>query len=442
MRVRALVVLCAALVLPALARPAQDSDGPSPKSSTPDDEVPAKIEKYFGLARTGHMAVRPQAARRLVGLGAPAARRLLQECGDRGEKMAALGQYLVEVLGDFEHPRLRVLLWQNLRDLDFPWRGAAARSLAGTAAASESGAFWSLLRDHLAPVRVAAVEALGSLCEGSAEQRQSLIAQLLREPNDRVRRAEAALLDDWGESGYLIWLVEDLKRTDAYFRLPFGEQARYQSARLLKKRLGQLYGFSPEGSPEEEANLRAIGQISEAIRERAGGSLPELPTIALAGRSTPGNSIGLELRSCRLGEYYLRWNRADVLQVGTSRPLEIPLAEGTVARLEAALGECLSALADERYWGDAGCDIEQLRLVGEDGKLDNFLVSKGQGTIPDLRPDTLDRAVRLLLESIPLTPPSESAGTGAERGSKAGDVRGERLRQRVEAALHAIGGEF
>lgn len=416
----------------------QEPSGDEPGSSAQevDPEVLAKIEKYIGLAKTGRMPVRPQAAKRLVSMGEPALARLIEECGEEGAKIAELGQALVEVLGDFEDPGLRRMLWTSLEDLDFPWRGAAARSLAKTAQADELEKHWALLLDRLAPVRVAAIDALGKIESPRDDSRRQLAEHLKGEPNDRVRRAAALLLDDWGLPAYLSLLVEDLRRSDSYFRLSFGEEARFQAYRALKKRLGDLHGYRPEVHPAEGENAKAIEMIAAAVLERAEGKTVALPSLARAGGPIEGNRIGLELRSCRLGEFFLRWNEGDVLYVGTGLPFEIALPAGSVAKLEAALQECATQVGEQRYWGTAGCDIEQLRLRDGQGKIVNFLVSKGQAAVPDLRPAALDRAMALLVESIPAYAP------GQEADGDWGDDRAQDLKAKVAEALRAIGGSY
>ena len=395
------------------------------QEEAPADEVTATVEKDLGLARTGRVAVRPQAALRLVKLGAPAAERLRVECGEDGSGLADLGQYLVEVLGDFDDPVLRVHLWKGLDDRDFPWRGPASRTLAATARAPERQAFLELLADHLAQVRVAAVGALETL---EAREELERVRVLLADPNDRVRRAAAALLDRWGERWALYWLVEDLKRTDRYFRMPLGEQARFDSLRVLRERLGEDFGFRADLAPDEPANAAAIEAIRAAVSKRAGGEARDLPAIARAGQATDGDVLGLELRSCRQGEFYLRWNRDDSLYVGTGRAVALPLERGTVERLLGTVREPLNELGETRYWGAPGCDLEQFRIVGEDGEVDAFLVSKGPAAIPDLRPTPLDAVVRLLIDTLP-----DDAHE---------DPRARTLRSRVIEALRVLGGEF
>lgn len=389
-----------------------------------DAEVAAKAEKYLELAQTGRIPVRPQAARRLIGLGEPALERVRQACGPEGSKLAGLGTHLVEVLPEFGDAELRAWSWRSLRDLDFPWRPAAARGLAVTAVEAEAGDYWSLLDDHLAPVRAAAIEALGRVGSGDELQRARLVDHLQREGDDIARRAGVLLLDDWGEPGYLIWLVEDLRRTDAYFQIPFGEQARYQSARALEKRLGDLHGYDPGTSPLEKASAQAIEAIAATVLERAGGELPEV--LFRAAEPIEGNVIGLELRSCREGTFFLSWSRDDVLHFGQAGRHEWRLEAGTVARLEPALAACLAPLEDERFWGAAGCDLEHLRLVDREGATRSYLVSKGPEAVPELRPEALDRAVALLVETLPETlSPSQSDG---------------QLRDDVRRALLSIGG--
>lgn len=403
-----------------LAAPAAD---PLTQDAAVDDETAAKIEKYLGLAKTGRIAVRPQAARKLLKLGAPAAQRLREECREDGSGLAGLGQYMVEVLGEFEDPALRVQLWGGLADRDFPWRGPAGRTLAATATPAELGRFLELFDDHLGQVREASVVALERL---EAKDEAAAVRALLVDQNDRVRRAAAALLDRWGETWALAWLVEDLKRTDRFFRMPLGEQARFDAIRILRKRLGDDHGFRAEQSPDEPENRRAIATISAAVTERAGGEAVELPEIARAGGETDGDLIGLELRSCRAGEYYLRWNRADLLYVGTGNPVALKLKPGTVARLHRSVVELVGELGEERYWGAPGCDLEQLHLAGEGDAVESFLVSKGPDLVPDLRPESLDRVVRLLVETLPDDP--------------ADDARSSALRTRVREALKVLGG--
>jgi len=420
----ALIVLLALGGLQAASSGSQDATPPP----APDAEQAAKLEKYIDLARTGRIPVRPQAARRLVKLGAPAAARLLELAGEDGAGIEGMGQHLVEVLGEFDEAALRALLWQRVADAEFAWRSPAARTLALRPQATELERFFGFTRDPLAEVRRAGVLGLGTL-DAERERGIRRLQELVGDPSDRVRRAAAAQLADWGRPAYLYVLSVELERTDTYFGVPFGEQARFAALRLLKERLGDDFGFRAEDAPDSEGNAAALGALRGEILERSGGALPMLPGLALAGGPTEGDVLGLELRSCRAGELFLRWNEADVLYVGTGRAAKVELPPGTVAELLRAARAATAACGDDRYWGEAGCDIEQVRVAGEDGALTTLLISKGQAAVPDLRPAALDALLPALLKTLPNAWP----GPGV-------DPRLALLQDRAVNALAAIGG--
>ncbi|MFT7486575.1 MAG: hypothetical protein ACI9F9_002430 [Candidatus Paceibacteria bacterium] len=411
-------------------RTATQEESSGQNGSDEERALQAKIEKYLDLAQNGRVAVRPQAAKRLVKLGPPALVKIIEACGQDGANLPNLGPYLVEVLADFADPGLRALLWERLADPDFPWRGPAARSLSHNMEAQELPDWLRYLSDPLGQVRLAAADSFGQLSAQEARSGGAHAAFVTRaqvDPDARVRRAICLQLDAWGDHGYLLWLVEDLKRSDAYFRLPLGEQARFASIRALRKIFGKDDGYRAEAAPTEPENALAIQKLQAAVLARTEGEAPRLPELVLAGQSTPGDVLGLELRSCRVGEFFLRWNENDILYLGTGRARAIQLKAGAVARLQGELRTALQAIDETRYWGAAGCDIEQLRLVNAAGSVDTFLVSKGQAAVRDLRPRPLDAAVRLLVDSIP-------AGATA--------FGGHSLRAEVSRALESLGGEF
>ncbi|MCB9913535.1 MAG: HEAT repeat domain-containing protein [Planctomycetes bacterium] len=407
------------------ALPARAQDAP-PATRPSDDqaEVLAKVEKYLELAKSGTAAVRPQAARRLAQLGEPARARLVELAGADGAGLAELGPQVVEIAADFGDAGLRAALWRVLADADFPWRGSAARALAKAPVADEGAAFRGLGADHLWQVRFAALDALRAL---DLRDARAAVRALLVDQEGAVRRAAAALLVDWGEPGALRWLVEELRREDAYFRVPLGAQARFDAHKRLTELLGDDFGFRPGESPATPANAAALARLEAAARERAGDAWPsELPPIARAAGASTGDVLGLELRSCRAGEFYLRWNDADEVHVGTGNAAVVTLAPGTVERLRAGIERRVAELGDTRFWGEAGCDLEQYRCVGADGELRTWLLSKGQASEGDLRPAPLDAVAELLL----LTLPDEASA----------DPRLDRLRSRARAALSVLGG--
>ncbi len=390
-----------------------------------DDEDP--LDRYLRLAQTGSPVVRPQAAERFAALGAPAAERVLAEA-ESPEGLAGLGRELIEVLGRLDDERLRARLWSALENPDFPWRPAAARSLASTVQADERERFTALLADPLAAVRAAAVGGFDAPDALSSEVAISAVRARLEDPDDRVRRVAADLLDRHGHHDALAWLLEDLEREDHWFEVPSGKLARYEVLRLLGDRLGGRHGYDPEKPADAPENSAALAALRRAATERAQAELPEVPAIARAVGGRGDEVLGLEIRSCRRGEYFLRWTAGDELWVGRGNPARVSLPEGSTARLLELTKSEIEPLADRRAWGQPGCDVEILYVRPPDARRARSLqVSKGPEAVADLRPEALATIFTELLETLP---PAAADG----------DPRLANLRDRVTAALAAVGG--
>lgn len=413
--------LCWLLFLTSFAIPTS-ALASSPQEMAAEEE--STVAKYMRLAREGRPIVRPQAARRLLEIPNEAIQALLAACGENGEGVAALGKDLVAVLGEFDDRQLRAYLWTSIQERDFPWRPSAARSLAKTALASEAESFDALLQDPIGKVRVAAIDALRALDRRTSEPR---LQAALADPNDKVRRRAAALLADWGDPCALYWLVEDLGREDRFFALRTGKLARYEAFSLLKERLASTHDYSTRKSPTDPANVAAVQAIRAEIQILC-ETTPDLPAVALAGKSSAGNVLGLELRSCRRGEFFLRWNIEDVLLVGTGNSARIALPAGSVKKLLAAATKLFTSL-DGQFWGEPGCDIEQFHFQPDaETRPRAFRVNKGQTAVKDLRPKALSELAALLCASIP-----DETST---------DPRIDHLASRVTEALKRLGGEF
>ena len=392
--------------------------------SAQEPEAPeAPLERFLRLAREGSPVVRPQAAQRLLALGATAVERLVAECGDSPRELAALGRHIVEILGGFSDPRLRTRLWEALADPDFPWRPAAARGLAVGPSAEEAPAIVALFADPLAAVRAAAITAAGALEPARSE---AAVRTLLADPDARVRRTAAALLQRWGDGCALAWLLEELRRDDRFFEQPDGKLARYAALRLLREAIGDTFGFSAEYPFSDERNAVAARELEARCRSACGDTLPEVGKMARAGEPIEGAVIGLELRSCRRGEFFLRWTLADKLYVGAGNAVAVALPKGTVAGLLDEAATSFAELGNRRLFGEPGCDIERFRWRPDPADRSHAVViSKGQAAVDRLRPAALTRLSALLVATLP---------------SGGADPRLVHLRSRVEGALAAIGG--
>ena len=407
--------------------------------------TPAQIEKLIRHARTGSAHIRPQAAARLVRAGKPAADRLLAEAGESNADLAALGTSLVEVFGLFEDDRLRGRLWPALEDSEFPWRPAASRSLAGAPTPAERERFESFLDDPIAPVRVACLSALAYLTDTNDDAQEArFLAQavlLLADENDAVRRGAALILDRRGHGRAMLWLLEDLKRDDVFFDQATGEAARYASRDVLLDREIDLGEYNPERPQDNETALAALEQRLLARAREMESQLPEarrnvvprtVPAIALAGARIDGALVGLQLRSCRRGDYYLRWTRDDVLVIGYGNPLRIQLAEGTTKRLVEISNRAQVATNGKLFWGRPGCDVESFRMPNisdPGGRPQQLILLKNEQPAQDLRPPALTELGAAMASSIP-----------ADADLDQSDPRTRTLARRVRGAFASIGG--
>jgi len=372
----------------------------------PEPEPESELDKMLRLAREASPVVRPQAARRFVGLGDAAARRVLEVTGGTPDGYAGLGIDLIEVLGELDDAEVRADLWQALDDVDFPWRPSAARSVAKTAKDGEAPRLRRLLGDPVATVRAAGVLGIGRLSARDAlgDERTGARADVrsrLSDPDDRVRREAATLVDEWGDPSALWWLVEELKRTDRFFDLDTGRLARFDAAGRLTKRLGDAFGFAPERAPDDAENRAALERIAARVTELAGPA-PELPEVARASHTDVDAVLGLEVRSCRRGELFVRWDTDGAAWVGTGNARRIELPSGAAEALLAQARARASQLEDVEFWGEPGCDVEVYYVAIEDaGPIRALRVSKGPDPEANLRPEPLTRLAGAMLGALP-----------------------------------------
>lgn len=400
-------------------------------AADPADEERALVERWLTIAREGTAVKRPQAAQRLGDMGEPAIEALRTLLADPATELEDLGPELLRPLAELGADDLREALWSAVVDPDFPYRPAATTWLAATAREGEWSRFAPLLDDPLSAVRAEAVVAIGTLDDRSLEP---ILDAALLDENDTVRRAAADLLVTWGHDDALRWLYEDLWRSDRFFELETGKTARYESARVLRRLLDDraLFGYQPREEPSSEANAIALAELGAAIEARIGagnGSDAEArrpPAFALRSDVVVDGVLGLEIRSCRRGEYFVAVSADDRLIVGTAHPVEYQLEPGT-ANAIAALVEARLGAEDATLWGELGCDLECYRVLGSDEGTTRVLrVMKGPEEVRDLRPTPLDEVARVLVEAVP---------EGIEPGEA-----GDDLAQRLTDALRSVGG--
>lgn len=368
--------------------------------SAQDDEKPSMVDRLLEAARNGSPVVRPQAANRLVALREEAAPRVLELLDTEGVRLAALGQELIEALGKFENLELRDRLWAAVDDPDFPWRPAAARGLAASIHDDELARAAAWCSDKLAAVRVAGISALDQLEATSHAGR--IRGLLFQDVNDVVRREAALLFDRWENTWALAWVVEELDRTDRFFDTDTGKIARFAAVRALEKRLGKKLGFDAELPATAEKNAEARAKLRAEVKTLIGGRWPKLPRVARAGGDVPPGVLGVEVRSCRAGEFFLRFSADDRLWIGSGpSPIVLQLPKGSVARLLEATTADLAEL-EPATWGEPGCDAEQLYLRPDpDSPAKVWRLSKGADPVEGLRPDAMSKVFGMVQRLVP-----------------------------------------
>lgn len=381
----------------------------------------SKLDRLLDAARNGSPVVRPQAAKRLLSLKEEAAAAVKALVATDDVRFQDLGQDLIEVLGRLEDPQLREQLWTAVDDPDFPWRPAAARSLASSIRDDELSRAAAWMGDPIAPVRAAAVDALGRLDARSHEDR--LRALLFTDASDQVRRDVAVLFDAWDERWALAQVVEELDRTDVFFDQDTGRAARFAALKVLESRLGGSLGLRAEVPGSAPDNAEAYAALRDRVKALAGGRWPKIPAIAKVGAEVPPAVLGFEVRSCRAGEFFVRFSADDRLWLGTGgNPTKIALEPGTVAGLLEAAARGLGEL-EPATWGEPGCDAEQLYLRSDpESPARVWRVSKGADPVVGLRPEALGKVFADLVAATPE------------------DHRGTTVRATLESALAAVGG--
>ena len=401
-----------------------------------------QIDRLLRAATSGRQMIRGQAAGRLVRLYEGSdeedqrriVERLHKAVGEDLDSLAATGNHLIEILGVFDDKRLRDRLWQAVRDPDFPWRPAAVRAVALTQPAApdpeEVQRFHALVTDPLAAVRVAAAQGAAAIMD--SETKELLRTRLLDE-DDQVRRTVASLLASHGEPAALWWILEDLLRTDMFFDLPTGEQARFQAWSMLAPHLSEevkaAAQYRPSLAPDSPEGAAALAILRQALTDSPAGVRPEFPRRIEAAGDLPAAPLGLEIRSCRRGEFFLRWTVEGELLVGRGNPARVPMGRDLIDELLGTTEAASQKLEGAVLFGEPGCDMEQFLWNPPDSpRLQRWVIAKGPEAQEGLRPEALSGLGRELLASLP------------DRDST--DPRLKNLRTRVKQALESVGGSL
>jgi hypothetical protein len=290
----------------------------------------------------------------------PALERFVQR-----RSILALAPLVVDWLGETPEDGARRLLRTALADRQFPWRPQAARALAKAVRPDEMDVVLALAKDPLPAVREPAFQALGDLASRNPELRAKALPVLEAGLSDKLfepRLAAAEALLKLKEKTPLPILVEALGVERRFFDLDFGVLARRRAWDALKPLAGEGVAYEPAVPPAKSAE--AIAEIARRLDVKP-GSRPTLPA------DVEDAIFGIELRSCRAGDQWIRITSSGELVLGhydlERRKLE-PARAAELLKLVRATGapeSPESRLAPGAYFGRPGCDFEKWYLPDE-----------------------------------------------------------------------------
>ncbi|MCC6672231.1 MAG: HEAT repeat domain-containing protein [Planctomycetes bacterium] len=232
------------------------------------------------------------------------------------------------------------------REPAFFWR---AQALAGLAAARRDeyrALFTAALRDPAHLFRLHGARGLWLLRRPS--DREPVLA-LLRDEDPRLRVQLAAFLLDEGELSGVPLLLGALADTREFLGDPWGRREAGIAFQALRRFAGQDFGYVAGREPA--ANAAAIEAFRAFARARLGDAVPaDLPPAP----RDPVTAGGIEIRSCRHGDWFLRWNDLGELFVGLESRRGVPMDVGAWRALEERRGKLTGAA--EQLHGTVVCD--------------------------------------------------------------------------------------
>jgi hypothetical protein len=252
--------------------------------------------------------------------------------------VAARGRDAVDLLlvdaiakADGRGPEVLALLRGWAEDRDFFWRAQALGALAARGLPDDAARFRTALGD---PSHLFRIEgARGALAVGSDADRQAA-TELLADPDPRVRvRVAAALPED---RRALPVLAGALGREDDFLGDPWAARDADLAARALCDRLGLDFDAVWRGSAgEPEARAAAVARLSGEARAAYGED--GWPALPVPGGALPPGTGGVEIRSCRNGDLFVRWTPAGEVVFGLEGDLRVQLPAQRWQVLAAAL---------------------------------------------------------------------------------------------------------
>ncbi|HLU39650.1 MAG TPA: hypothetical protein VK081_09700, partial [Planctomycetota bacterium] len=324
---------------PALAVRAQDGD-----AQNGEVDWAAKVKAAIESPR---YAIQRAASQQIARAGDPAVPAIRAYVAEHGKDRIPmlLADALASGEGDGEATRALLREWAD--DVEFFWRAQALTGLARRKSAADGERFAAALRDPSHLYRVAGAKGVHALATASGKPWDEARA-VLADPDPRARVLFALHL--WTtarEPAALPVLVAAIADDRAFLDDDWGRRYAVQAVAALAKVAGTDFGYRA---------TEPLAANAEAIARFAAWAEVEVPP--LRERDAVADLGGVEIRSCRHGDLFVRWTEGEV-HFGLSREHRVTLGEDAWARIDARL-DALGGGEARQVLGAVVCDFVQL----------------------------------------------------------------------------------
>jgi len=327
-----------------------------------------------------------QACEKLRKRGAEAVAPILAWIEKNGR--AKMGLIFTQFLAELKDERVSTLLAALVRDKDFFWRPAAMQALAEHKAKAHRELFRAMMKDPLWGVRMGALLGLELL-----EDKESLAAiqAVLDDPIYDVRAQAAKSMHAFGDETGLPVLVESLKSSVTWFEIDYGQIAREDAWKFLKKLTNDDFGFKPWEPIAQRAP--GLAKWEEWIAKKFPKWREMVPEQARCEVETGEYVFGFELRSCQRGDFFFRIDTQNNFVLGYFNLERVPLAKEEREKIDKAI-EKIMKVDREMPYGQGGCDFEQYYLKVGEKRFSRLWVGIGG------RPPEIDGFIKVVHEIV------------------------------------------
>lgn len=299
-------------------------------------------------AEHSRFAVRRAAAGKIAQAGDAAVPAIVAFQNEAGPTKIPL--LLVDAMAksDVTGPMTEALLESWAKDVDFYWRSQALGGLARRAVEHALSLFRRAVDDASHLYRIEGARGLLAVGDGAADDLR--VRALLADEDPRTRLRVGLMLLENGDTAGVGEIVAAVRGADrAFVDDPWGGRDALWALRELKRITGKDFTAALGGEGDERK--AALEGLADWARETRPGWEPE-PRRAQTVRAIGG----VEIRSCRNGDMFVRWTDDGTVLVGLDPLRPVRADKEALARLLDGLPE----LAGVETHGTVICDYVRL----------------------------------------------------------------------------------